>query len=100
MKALILDDKVIEVAEKEFPVHESMVWVNCLNNVQAGWTYIKKEFKPPVIEISAPVNPILLEIVALENQITNRRLREAVLGIDGGWLFNINEQIKNLRGQL
>lgn len=42
----------------------------------------------------------LSQIKALESTITDRRLREAMLGIDYGWLANVNMQIVNLRGQL
>ena len=98
MKALVLNGKVVDLAENEFPVHESMVWVNCINTVQVGWSYVGNEFIPPPIE--PQINPILLQILNLEGQITVRRLREAVLGIDSGWLEDINEQIEVLRGQL
>jgi len=37
------------------------------------------------------------EILALEAQVTQRRLREAVLGIDNGWLQHIDDQIASLR---
>jgi hypothetical protein len=37
------------------------------------------------------------QILNLESQITPRRLREAVLGVDGGWLLSINNQINALR---
>jgi hypothetical protein len=98
MKALILNQKVVDLSQDEFPVHESMVWVNCINTVQIGWSYIGNEFTPPPAE--PQINPILLQILNLEGQITNRRLREAFLGIDNGWLANIEAQIVVLRGQL
>lgn len=40
------------------------------------------------------------DIKMLEAQQTTRRIREAVLGIDGGWLANLNTQIAALRAQL
>ena len=40
------------------------------------------------------------EISSLEALVTDRRLREAVLGIDGGWLKNLNDQIATLRGNI
>lgn len=40
------------------------------------------------------------QIVLLEASITNRRLREAILGVDNGWLANVNQQIADLRAQL
>ena len=42
----------------------------------------------------------LADIAALEAKITDRRMREAVLGQDGGWLADINAQITELRGAL
>ena len=40
------------------------------------------------------------QIVELEVKQSDRRIREAVLGIDGGWLANLNGQIESLRAQL
>lgn len=39
-------------------------------------------------------------IQALEATITPRRIREAILGIDSGWLANVNSQIATLRASL
>lgn len=44
MKALILNNNVVQVAEKEFEVHESLIWVDCNDQVQSGWTYDGKTF--------------------------------------------------------
>lgn len=43
---------------------------------------------------------ILSQIATLEAQQTDRRIREAVAGTDGGWLANLNTQIAALRAQL
>lgn len=43
---------------------------------------------------------IKLQIFLLEIQITDRRMREAVLQMDSGWLANINQQISQLRSQI
>ena len=40
------------------------------------------------------------QIVVLEYQQTPRRIREAALGIDNGWLVGIEAQIQGLRAQL
>lgn len=40
------------------------------------------------------------QINDLESSITPRRMREAVLGTDGGWLANLDAQIADLRKQL
>lgn len=40
------------------------------------------------------------QIVSLEAQQTPRRIREAALGIDNGWLADLEAQIDALRAQL
>ncbi|CAK9249809.1 unnamed protein product [Sphagnum jensenii] len=50
---------------------------------------------PPV----APLTP-KEQIDILEMTVTARRMRESVLGIDNGWLLNVNNQIAALRGQI
>ncbi len=40
------------------------------------------------------------EIAVLESSITSRRIREAILGTDSGWLASLNTQITTLRQQL
>lgn len=62
--------------------------------------------KPTIAEIEL-IWPIVLNnqektssILQLEQQITPRRQREAILGIDNGWLANIDAQIAGLRAQL
>ena len=43
---------------------------------------------------------LVSSITALELQITPRRLRDAILGMDNGWLANIESQIEAIRRQL
>jgi hypothetical protein len=43
---------------------------------------------------------VLAQIKELEKQITIRRIRESILGVDNGWLANIDAQIATLRSQL
>ena len=45
MKALILENKVVDIAEKEFPVAPAMSWVDCDDTVKVGWFYINEELK-------------------------------------------------------
>lgn len=40
------------------------------------------------------------QIAELEKQHTDRRIREAVLGLDNGWLASLNAQIAALRARL
>ena len=48
-----------------------------------------------------PPNEIIKrQIVALEATISERRKREAILGIDKGWLADVNAQITERRASL
>jgi len=39
MKALILNNKVVDISENEFEVHNSMTWVDCDETVKIGFGY-------------------------------------------------------------
>lgn len=43
---------------------------------------------------------IKFEILKLEYSITQRRLREAILGVDNGWLADVESKIAALREKL
>jgi hypothetical protein len=47
MKALIFNNKVVDVQENSFEVHESMFWVDCDSNVETGYTYENNQFIAP-----------------------------------------------------
>ena len=47
MKALILDNKVVDVVSTEFEVHSSMTWVECDNTVKSGYDYKDGKFTDP-----------------------------------------------------
>ena len=39
MKALIFNNKVVDIKETEFEVHTSMAWVDCDEKVKTGFKY-------------------------------------------------------------
>ena len=39
MKSLILNNKVVDVQEAEFPVYNSLTWVDCGDEVKIGFSY-------------------------------------------------------------
>jgi hypothetical protein len=53
--------------------------------------------KAPAREHNAPIKQ---QIAELESQVTDRRIREAVLGTDAGWLKNQDAQISALRATM
>lgn len=101
--AVIENDKVINivVAENDFAMAQG--WVLIPDKAAIGWAHINGEF----IDNSVPVNTIGKEkvkikdsIFAIESAITQRRLREAVIGADNGWLKEQETAIAALRAQL
>jgi len=38
MKALILDNKVVDVVSTQFAVSPDMIWMDCSDDCKAGWT--------------------------------------------------------------
>lgn len=60
------------------------------------------EAEANAIRFPAPTDRQLIEdqIKNLEFAVTERRMREAILGTDGGWLKNLDAQIANLRAQM
>ena len=39
MKALIFNNMVVDVAEKEFPVAPSLTWIDCPSDVKIGFSF-------------------------------------------------------------
>ena len=61
MKALILNNKVVDIQETEFEVHNSMTWVECDNTVKQGFnydgtTFINNENQEELSEIQNAIN--------------------------------------------
>jgi len=58
MKALIFNNELINVVDTEFEVHESMTWMDCSDDVKAGFTYSDGVFtsnEPTQEEIDAAI---------------------------------------------
>lgn len=71
------------------------------DTVSANWTYDGNSLIDPSPATSlSGASLVRLQITELESQQTPRRLREAILGIDNGWLKASNDQIIALRGQI
>lgn len=46
-KALIFENKVVDIAPHEFPVAEPLFWVECDDEVKVGWTFESGQFVAP-----------------------------------------------------
>ena len=52
MKALILDTKIVDVKNQEFPVVEPLYWVDCPVECTTEWQFKNGVFNPPVPTIA------------------------------------------------
>lgn len=98
-RALVQGTRICEfvaTVADQFPVHESMVWVSVPNNTTTQDTYENGA----VVKYVAPTPTLLDQIILLEAEITPRRLREAILGADNGWLADKEAEIAAVRAQL
>lgn len=77
------------------------------NNIREGtpqWDDLQQWLaagnKPESADQSTSNALTLSKIAEIEASVTDRRIREAVLGIDGGWLKALNDQVAALRAQI
>jgi len=47
MKALIFENRVVDIVEKEFEVPETMTWMDCTDECTTFWTLEKGVLTPP-----------------------------------------------------
>ena len=85
----------VDVADAEYrALMEAQASGKCIQSDANGY---------PVAVVPPPPTrqqSIQQQISELEGQVTPRRMREATLGLDGGWLAGINTQIDTLRKSL
>ena len=51
MKALLQNNKVIQVEQNEFPVHSSLVWMDAPEGVEVGWILNNGQLEAPSIPV-------------------------------------------------
>lgn len=101
MYAIIENDLVVNtvVTDDEIYANEKG-WVLMPNFAGVGWSYIDGVFIDNNKIIVDEKAKIKADIAALEEKVTPRRTREAILGTDNGWLADVELQIGQLRQQL
>lgn len=103
MYATIINGAVAEL-HTEAPAlepGESAIILPCGPEVQPGWRLEAGELAPPPPAPEPDPNAgIDTQILALEKEVTDRRLREALLTEAGkAWLAAVDSQIETLRTQ-
>ncbi len=90
--AIITNGIVTNIASSESALADN--WI-LGPNANIGDTYADGVFTRPVVP-----RDIKAEIASLEGTVTDRRVREAILGTDNGWLANVESQIAALRAEM
>lgn len=86
MKALIFNDKVVDVQPIEFDVHSSMTWVDCPDDCQVGSEYRDDA----IIPIPGPTDARRFEQLRMQRNKKLRKSdwtqnRDVVLSNDAEW---------------
>lgn len=78
-----------------------VITFDIVSGIKSSRPYTKQEMDEiSCVDTASAADVIRQQIAELESQQTDRRIREAALGIDGGWLARLNDQIEALRDQL
>lgn len=48
MKALVIDNTVIQIEATPFEVHKNLKWVDCNNDCKVGWIEVDGKLSPPI----------------------------------------------------
>ena len=98
MKALILDNQVVDVQDNTFPVHPSLVWIDCDDSIKIGDTYkdgkfsrVELNIRPPIDTLRKQRNRLLAEtdwwassdlVMSDERKAYRQALRDLPSGLD------------------
>ena len=85
MKALIHNDKIVQIAETDFPVAPAMSWVDCPEEATTSWKYENGQVLPPDPEPEPTAEQILADFTAkIQNHLDEiPKERGYLLGIVG-----------------
>lgn len=102
MKALIFENKVIELAESEFPVHASMQWVDCDDTVEVGYAYDGEFTSPPepVVDRAAEIKRELQEIDTKSIRPLRAKMAGTNTQADDDMLADLEADAATLRTEL
>lgn len=76
------------------------LYTSLMEQHSAGLKIVQGSDGFPVAQEMSSNDRIKLQIINIEQQQTDRRIREAALGIDNGWLAALDAEIAQLRAQL
>ena len=108
MKALILNNKIVQISETEFHVNPEAKWVDCDSSVEIGYYYDSGTFKESLLKsselltlkkgekvksIKSVARQKILDIYSAEDQ------RNVLMSGDNSTISTMNTKIKKIRGK-
>ena len=86
MKALIHDDKVVDVKEQSYEVHPSMSWIDCPNDIRIGFFYDGKTFKSDEQTPEEIIKIRMIQLREIRDSLLNETDWTAIPDNDLSWL--------------
>ena len=86
MKALIHDDKVVDVKEQSYVVHPSMSWIDCPNDIRIGFFYDGKTFKSDEQTPEEIIKIRMIQLREIRDSLLNETDWTAIPDNDLSWL--------------
>ena len=86
MKALIHDDKVVDVKEQSYEVHPSMSWIDCPNDIKIGFFYDGKTFKSDEQTPEEIFEIRMIQLREIRDSLLNETDWTAISDNDLSWL--------------
>tara|TARA_R110000851_G_scaffold332546_2_gene509016 strand:+ start:264 stop:608 length:345 start_codon:yes stop_codon:yes gene_type:complete len=82
MYALTHKNKVVQVEKETFPVHKSLVWVECSEDVRPSWDYLEGVFVAPVEVVPTEEEIWLEEVISSDTTLISRDLENIIDALD------------------
>ena len=86
MKALIHNDKVVDIKEQSYEVHPSMSWIECPNDIRIGFFYDGKTFKSDEQTPEEIIKIRMIQLREIRDSLLNETDWTAIPDNDLSWL--------------
>ena len=86
MKALIHNDKVVDIKEQSYEVHPSMSWIECPNDIRIGFFYDGKTFKSDEQTPEEIIKIRMIQLREIRDLLLNKTDWTTISDNDLSWL--------------
>ena len=98
MKALIHNDKVVDIKEQSYEVHPSMSWIECPNDIRIGFFYDGKTFKSDEQTPEEIIKIRMIQLREIRDSLLSETDWTTISDNDLSWLAK--RKLKKYRKQL